>query len=126
MRDHRRLQHLGPRREAALPAGRRDHRAAPDRLPRGRLVVCLAAVLFLGGTANAATPKLPPLPARWPHTLQIGASESPGNVWKPLGFRYQYLAGGVNTGNGWSTWNPNGSFVTRYENETWAAGQIPV
>ena len=29
----------------------------------------------------------------------------------PFGFRYQYLAGGVNTGSGWSTWNPNGSFV---------------
>jgi hypothetical protein len=90
-------------------------------------VVCLASVLFLGaGAAHAATPKLPPLLARWPKTLQIGLSESPGAIFKPLGFRYQYLAGGVNTGQGWSTWNPNGSFVTRYENETWAAGQIPV
>jgi hypothetical protein len=32
----------------------------------------------------------------------------------------------VNTGQGWSTWNPNGSFVTRYEQESWAAGAIPV
>ena len=24
----------------------------------------------------------------------------------PVGFRYQYLSGGVNTGNGWATWNP--------------------
>src|SRR5581483_301415 len=126
MRDHRRLQHVGSRREAPVPAGRRDHRVAPDRLPRGRLVVCLAAVLLLGGSAQAATPKLPPLPARWPHTLQIGLSESPGAIFKPLGFRYQYLAGGVNTGQGWSTWNPNGTFVTRYERETWAAGEIPV
>ena len=30
----------------------------------------------------------------------------------PFGFRYQYLAGGVNTGNGWATWNTNGQFVT--------------
>jgi hypothetical protein len=44
----------------------------------------------------------------------------------PFGFRYQYLAGGVNTGQGWSTWNPNGSFVTRYDAELWAAGEIPV
>jgi hypothetical protein len=44
----------------------------------------------------------------------------------PFGFRYQYLAGGVNTGHGWSTWNPNGSFVTRYDAESWAAGEIPV
>src|SRR4051794_2554810 len=122
MRDHRRLQHLGPRREAPLPAGRRDHRVAPDRVSRGRLVVCLAAVLFLSASsAGAATSNLPPLPARWSHTLQIGVSEPPGEVWKPVGFRYQYLAGGVNTGQGWSTWNPGGTFVTRYENETWAA-----
>ena len=32
----------------------------------------------------------------------------------------------MNTGQGWSTWNPNGSFVTRYEQESWAAGEIPV
>ncbi len=44
----------------------------------------------------------------------------------PFGFRYQYLAGGVNTGSGWSTWNPDGSFVTRYDQESWAAGEIPV
>src|SRR5207237_10790321 len=44
----------------------------------------------------------------------------------PFGFRYQYLAGGVNTGQGWSTWNPGGSFVTRYEQESWAAGEITV
>jgi len=89
-------------------------------------VVCLAAVLLLGGSAQAATSKLPPLPVRWPHTLQIGLSEPPGEIFKPVGFRYQYLAGGVNTGQGWSTWNPDGTFVTRYENETWAARQIPV
>ena len=33
----------------------------------------------------------------------------------PFGFRYQYLAGGVNTGQGWATWNPDGSFVTLYD-----------
>jgi hypothetical protein len=44
----------------------------------------------------------------------------------PFGFRYQYLAGGANTGQGWSTWNPDGSFVTRYDEESWASGEIPV
>ena len=29
----------------------------------------------------------------------------------PFGFRYQYLAGGVNIGPGWTTWNPDGTFV---------------
>ncbi len=32
----------------------------------------------------------------------------------PFGLRYQYLAGGVNTGSGWATWNQNGTFVSRY------------
>ena len=94
-------------------------------------MVGLAAVLLLTaactGAAHATTRStLPPLPARWPQTLQIGMAEAPGQTWKPLGFRYQYLAGGVNTGQGWATWNPGGSFVTRYEQETWRAGEIPV
>ena len=43
----------------------------------------------------------------------------------PLGFRYQYLAGGVNTGNGWATWNDNGTFVTRYVDESVKAHITP-
>ena len=43
-----------------------------------------------------------------------------------FGFRYQYLAGGVNTGSGWATWNPDGSFVTRYLAESRRAGIVPV
>jgi hypothetical protein len=44
----------------------------------------------------------------------------------PYGFRYQYLAGGVNTGNGWANWNPNGSFVSNYVQESVANGIVPV
>jgi hypothetical protein len=40
--------------------------------------------------------------------------------------RYQYLAGGVNTGHGWATWNPNGTFVSMYVRESFAAHMIPV
>jgi hypothetical protein len=90
------------------------------------------AVLALAGTNTAsASSAPPPLPTRWPQTLQLGLGDSLGGAAAlrkvaPFGFRYQYLAGGVNTGQGWSTWNPNGSFVTRYERESWAAGVIPV
>ena len=41
-------------------------------------------------------------------------------------FRYQYLAGGVNTGSGWATWNPNGAFASNYISESVAAGIVPV
>ncbi|MEA2375739.1 MAG: hypothetical protein QOD53_2202 [Thermoleophilaceae bacterium] len=44
----------------------------------------------------------------------------------PLGFRYQYLAGGVNTGDGWATWNTAGTFVDRYVKESKAAHVVPV
>jgi hypothetical protein len=95
-------------------------------------ISAIAVVLALASASGAsAATSLPPLPARWPHTLQPGVADSPGGAAAlrkvaPFGFRYQYLAGGVNTGQGWSTWNPNGSFVTRYEQESWAAGEIPV
>jgi hypothetical protein len=41
--------------------------------------------------------------------------------------RYQYLSAGVNTGNGWETWNsPAGAFATLYMNESLQAGYVPV
>jgi hypothetical protein len=44
----------------------------------------------------------------------------------PFGFRYQYLAGGVNTGQGWATWNPDGTFVTNYVQESIDHRIVPV
>jgi len=57
--------------------------------------------------------------------------DAPGGAAKlrrtaPFGFRYQYLAGGVNTGSGWATWNANGSFVNDYVRESRANGVVPV
>jgi hypothetical protein len=71
------------------------------------------------------------LPIGWPHHVALGLSDAPGDagaVRREARFdaRYQYLAGGVNTGSGWATWNPDGSFVTRYVRESRAAGMIPV
>src|SRR5581483_3773604 len=100
-----------------------------------RRLLVLLAVALVGAAPAAATrrttPALPPLPHRWPRTLQIGLADAPGGAAAlrasaPFGFRYQYLAGGVNTGGGWSTWNPNGSFVTMYDAESFAHGVIPV
>ncbi len=63
--------------------------------------------------------------------MQIGSADSPGGAaalkaTAPFGFRYQYLAGGVNTGNGWANWNTNGQFVTYYIQDSVANGIIPV
>jgi hypothetical protein len=43
-----------------------------------------------------------------------------------FGIRYQYLAGGVNTGAGWATWSPDGGFVTSYIRESDQQGMLPV
>ncbi|HEX7582851.1 MAG TPA: hypothetical protein VF321_07160, partial [Gaiellaceae bacterium] len=87
-------------------------------------------LVFLVCAAPAAA-KLPPLPHNWPKTMQIGLSDSPGGAAAlrasaPFGFRYQYLAGGVNTGQGWSTWNPDGTFASMYVQDSWSHGTIPV
>ena len=94
-----------------------------------KLILCSVALLAVAGVANAAP--LPPLPTHWPRTLQIGLADSPGGAAAlrraaPFGFRYQYLAGGVNTGQGWSTWNPDGAFASMYVQDSWVHNVIPV
>ncbi len=73
---------------------------------------------------------LPALPAGWPAKLPLGQSDAPGGAaataTRGLALRYQYLAGGVNTGNGWANWNPAGSFVSNYIAESRAAAVVPV
>jgi hypothetical protein len=100
-----------------------------------RRLVLLLALALLGAAPAAAhrvrTPSLPPLPRHWPRTLQIGLTDSPDGAAAlrksaPFGFRYQYLAGGVNTGQGWATWNPNGTFASMYVHDSWAHHVIPV
>ena len=108
---------------------------ARRRAPRSRFTsaLLLGAVALALTTGAAARPAatLPPLPAHWPKTLQIGMADAPGGAAAlrrsaPFGMRYQYLAGGVNTGQGWSTWNPNGTFASMYVADSWAHGMLPV
>jgi hypothetical protein len=99
---------------------------------RRPLALLLAvAATALAATSSAGAPVAPPLPHGWPKTLQIGVTDPPGDASTlaartPVAFRYQYLAGGVNTGKGWPTWNPGGSFVTRYISESLKAHLVPV
>ena len=103
-------------------------------LPRkggGILALCLvlaaASVVIEPATKAQAAP--PPLPAG----LNFGLANGPSDLsWMttsgvPWVFRYQYLAGGVNTGKGWETWNtPLGQFATYYMSASGANGYIPV
>lgn len=93
-----------------------------------RVLVTLLAFLIFAAPAAA---KLPPLPHGWPATMQIGLTDEPGGAAAlrasaPLGFRYQYLAGGVNTRQGWATWNSGSSFASMYVQDSWAHRTIPV
>ncbi len=121
-------------------------RSIPPTHPRAArilLALGIAAVLTLsvfghnrhGARATPATASsgtaLSSLPAGWPSTLQIGqASGANGaaamKATAPYGFRYQYLAGGVNTGSSWATWNANGGFVTNYIQDSVNNGITPV
>jgi hypothetical protein len=100
---------------------------------RTALLALLLACLGWGGYAQspaqgAGQQAIVP----WPlDHLQLGLSDAPGGAAKlaalaPFGLRYQYLAGGVNTGKSWQTWDPGGSFVTRYISESEAHHIVPV
>jgi hypothetical protein len=92
------------------------------------LPLLLAALALLpAGASRAIASSRVFIPSGWLSHLALGVSDSPGDAQAlrahaPVDMRYQYLAGGVNTGHGWATWNPNGSFVSMYvphENDTW-------
>jgi hypothetical protein len=84
------------------------------------LKALLAAAVLLAAAAPAQA-----------RPIGLGLTDSPGGAAalhksiKKIGYRYQYLAGGVNTGHGWSTWNPNGTFASMYVRESRRAGITP-
>src|SRR5437868_377995 len=78
-----------------------------------------ATPLHSNVTASKASPNtLPPIPAGVPSYFSYGlfnasTSDLPAGV--PLNSRYQYLAGGANTGDGWASWSsPAGQYATDY------------
>jgi hypothetical protein len=78
---------------------------------RSRIVALLSlALLLAAGTPAQAGP---------PAHFGLGVSAEPNDTWiaqsgVPWDYQYQYLAGGVNTGSGWRTWNENAQFPLWY------------
>ena len=95
-------------------------------------VLAGALAVPAGSARPGAGSALPPLPRGWPKVLQIGLTDDGEaaalrrSVGARLGFRYTYLAGGVNTGEGWATWQPGGGFVSHYDASSFANGITPV
>lgn len=92
-----------------------------------------AQVAPTGGATGTQALQLPP---GIPNYFSFGVMNQPGDVgllddmrtrngtaWD---YRYQYLAGGVNTGSGWETWNsPAGAFASYYMRESASHHYIP-
>ena len=108
--------------------------AVPMLRSRSLRSACLALVLTatVGGSGRPAEAALTVDTGR----LEFGVSSSPSDLsWMtgsgvPWRYRYQYLAGGVNTAGNWETWQdpslPPGQFAADYVNESAAAGYVPV
>jgi hypothetical protein len=92
-----------------------------------RIVLVLLLLAFVGRSSAQAQS----LPSALPGHFGFGLEASPGDTWLPQSaiawdYRWQYLAGGVNTNQGWETWNPNGTFALNYANEADQHAYIPM
>src|SRR5260221_14047383 len=124
-----------------LTRGRGTRQSASHGAPALILVAAVAELVLVTVTWGApATARArmgsASVPAGLPPRFSFGLMEAPGGAsfldsmrqrngtaWD---YRYQYLAGGVNTGAGWSTWNqPAGSFATYYLQESASHGYRP-
>jgi hypothetical protein len=98
-----------------------------------------ALTLLIGALALVPAEEPPafaaPVPSGLPSHFGIGLAASPDNTgiygWMPnsgipFDYAYQYLSGGVNTGNGWETWNSSGQFALYYAQGAASHNYIPV
>jgi len=91
----------------------------------------LLALLPLGPAQSQAQPLPNGLPSHFGFGLSAHPDSSGIYGWMPetgisWDYAYQYLAGGVNTGHGWETWNPNGTFALAYAQGAASHGYIPM
>lgn len=103
-------------------------RSRAYKLVAGAVTAAALSTPGWAGAASAATP----LPVGWPSHLVLGMSDvehgaADLRAETALEARYHYLAGGVNTGEGWLTWAAGeGSFASQFIAESQAAGFLPV
>src|SRR5439155_22866941 len=95
------------------------------------LLSLLAALLVVSTGATPVAAQSVSVPAGLPNHFGFGIEAGQGDTWMPESgiawdYRWQYLAGGVNTNQGWETWNPNGTFALYYAMEADQRGFIPM
>src|SRR5438477_3072237 len=100
-------------------------------LLRRALAVAVAALALVLTPAAGLAEGAPP----WPNHFGLGVSAHPDDSglygWMPQSgapwdYAYQYLAGGVNTGGGWRTWNERGQFPLWYAQGAAKQRTVPV
>ncbi|HEV7677696.1 MAG TPA: hypothetical protein VGQ42_03925 [Candidatus Dormibacteraeota bacterium] len=100
------------------------------------MIAAVLAAGFAGVVPSAAAPGGAARLATDTGRVEFGLTSNPSDLgWMtgsgvPWRYRYQYLAGGVNTGTGWETWQdmarPAGQFAADYVTASNAAGYVPV
>src|SRR6266849_6444178 len=121
---------MGMRRSASSRpcSTTKNHRG--EILTRARKISLLGVVLAM--LSLAPLPAMAqPVPGGLPSHFAFGVAAGQGDRWPtdtgiPWDYRYQYLAGGVNTGQGWENWNPNGTFALNYAKDSDQQGYIPM
>jgi hypothetical protein len=92
----------------------------------------LASVLTIAASLHpASAAQTSGLPSHFGFGLAAHPDESGIYGWMPESdvpwdYAYQYLAGGVNTNQGWETWNPNGTFASNYAHGAAQRDYIPM
>jgi hypothetical protein len=110
-------------------------RVSSALLPLAAMVALVAAApgpasALAAPRASAHLPSHLSVPAGLPTHLGVGLAAGPGDTWMPnsgipFDYAYQYLAGGVNTGNGWRYWNTDAQFPLWYAQGASDNGYIP-
>src|SRR3981081_717582 len=102
-------------------------------IKRVGLAWALCLTLLAAGISGIASPHQARAAVTLPAGLHFGLGNNPGDLgWMtssgvPWRYRYCYLAGGVNTGKGWETWNsPAGQYAAYYMADSASNGYIPV
>src|SRR6202035_4223202 len=102
-------------------------------MKRARLAWALGLTLLAAGISGISAPQQARADAALPAGLNFGLGNDPSGLgWMtssgvPWRYRYTYLSAGVNTGNGWETWNsPPGQYAAYYMSDSAAHGYIPV
>src|SRR5579883_1330724 len=101
-------------------------------MQRLRLILPMVLALLFLIVPGATAADMPAVPtSAMPAHFALGISAGPGDTWMPESgvpwdYAYQYLAGGVNTGSGWRTWNDNAQFPLWYAQGAAKNHYVPV